>query len=401
MCRSCDETSDGQGRRCGRPDGGFPSAEREGRTISRGFDAAAAALGGGDPVAAANALNRSAAALHRLSESRSGFSGAPGEHIDTFISPGDLPRVTQKLTEINQARARAGRPPIEFETAVQTRPHGTDPIMVWARGGVRVYGPAAETEAVRATVFAGSRMEQEVQVSTLAVLGAAVSATRQTGGYVSVNAGADVSTPGMVDQFVANPAGTGWREMLTPTAEDEQTAARIRGWLRARPAGSDYDRSLSAAVARDYMPLKSVRLVASAIVPYERHEAETARLRAQAERNASPDNVARGAAQRQAAGVPKPLSGKWLGRVGTEMAVRGEVVLKESVHYPGRAQDRTLYVIRDPWGNMVKWLATSHVGMVQGDFVTISGKVKSHDVFNGERQTSMHYCKVRIEVPAS
>lgn len=416
MCRSCDETPDSLPRRCNRPDG-FSAAEGDSRTVARNLTTANDALVGGDPQRAADSLARAAAAQQRLS-GLAGQSRLPGGgedrsiYVDTPVASTDVEHVTVALGIENQARVARGEAPLSWEVHQHQYPVAGDPLKAWEQSVVRVFGPQASTALSRVAVYRGVGNQAVKVVSAEQVIAAALVSQRLTGGYVVRGMG-PVSTAENVAAYVNAEPGSPARAALTPSAEDVQEARRIIGWLRMAPVTSDFQTTVRSLVGRGFVPTRSVGTAAASVVLYNRHLREVAvaeqarHLRAQAARDAvqrgvsggtvPPDESARSRNSGHTGATVKTL--RHLGKRGDVVTTRAKVVKVKEVYHRSRREARFLYVMEDPDGNSIRWLATKTAGMREGDPVTISGTVKELSEFAGKPETVMHYCKVRIHAP--
>lgn len=384
MCRSCDETPDGAGRRCTRADG-FTSAESDQRNRIRNLQAARdALLRGNDPQGAANALANALSAQQSLDGGPNVPTAVPTPtaqpHRDFIVAPSDVGYVQAHLSNLNATRLTKGQPPLGFEVTRQHRPTGTDPLKVWEQVTIRVSGPEADL----ATLTMGkTRTNAETRISTQAVLAASCAAVRINGGrYTPRNEGGADSTPGRVDAYVADVPGGPWRTALAPTAEDEALARQVRAWVRTQEPTNDYMRAVRHSVAEEYLGNRQVGTAASAVAQYLSQRARTTTA--------------------PAAGGAAPRSrSRHFSAVGDKVAVQAQVVAVHRIYHESRAMPHYLHILRTPDGDMVRWMSNDPAGLESGDQVTLRGTVKGHSTFNGEKQTEMTHCSVRRHVPTA
>lgn len=400
MCDACDETPDGRGRRCNRPDGDMTSVEKDMRNRTRGLGAARDALANGDAQGAANAIAGALSAQRALDGGVQAPVGdlAPSERPvrDITVSPSDLSTATARVEYINQQRAQGGLPPVSIEVSRQRR-KDADPVMAWETANVRISGASqAELDAFS---LGNVRSDAERRVSTNEILSVAAAATRLNGGrYVSTSESAN-SIPAQVNAYVNDQPGGPHRSRLAPTAMDRDRAVQVRIWARTQQPTTDYLRALRHSVSDEYMGLREAGTASSAIAGFQR-------FRARQERVVEEQRKADAAVRPQGAPVmhepnvisPRPGGSRWLGQKGQNVTVVAEVEKVVPVMYPGHRYPHYLYIMRTPDGDLVRWMATNGQGMEEGHTVTLQGTVKGHSEWKGEKQTEMFYCKPRIHV---
>lgn len=410
MCRACDETPDGHGRRCTRSDG-FSAVEGEQRNRSRGLNNAADALAHGDTESAVNQLENARRAQRTLD----GVPSAPiadpqpaaGPQRDLIISPSSVDSAREQFEQINRRRADQGKPPLTVEITRQNAPDTADPIMTWERATVRISG--ADQEDLDSLSLNSVGNDPERRAKTSAVLEATCAVTRidSEGQYVSrAEAGPD-STPARVTQYIHDAPGGPLRQRYAPTDADQVRAKSIRTWGRATQPTNDYLRSMRHALGEESLGPRDVGTAASALSGYERAYADKSRAeQLQAEFLAKhgggpPAEQAQGAqdggGRMGAAGVgpdgrpPRSLS-RWLNNVGDKIMVQGRVERSIEVAHANRYDTTYMYLIRSRDGDVVKWVPVNFIGFQEGDSVTLRGEVRGHVEFQGEKQTEMFYC---------
>lgn len=382
MCRACDETPDGAGRRCSRADG-FSPVESDQRNRLRNLQNARDALGKGDAQGAANAL------AHSLSAQRA-LDGGPAipvsdpsvtalPHRDFVVSPTDVDVAQARLAQVNAQRASQGRSPLVVEVTRQHRPTGTDPLTVWEQATIRVSGPQDDLNGLN---LGNVRTNAEKRVSTIGVLAAACASVRQNGGtYVPRADGGGNSTPSQVDAYVADDPTGPWRATLAPNDDDYRLAREVRGWVRVQQPTSDYLRAVRHSVGEDYVSPRGVGTAASAVGLYLHRQG-----------SAGPVGPAISGG---AAAAPVSRS-RHFSKVGDKIVTPAEVTGVHRIMHASRPMPHYLYILRTPDGDMVRWMASETEGLEKGDQVTLWGTVKAHSEFKGEKQTEMFRCQVRI-----
>lgn len=392
MCRSCDETPDGQGRRCGRPDG-FVEAEADRRNRARNLSNAQNHLSAGNAQAAANSLARAAAAHRGAVGAAAGGPVQPpaeatGPFRDFAVSPSDAPTAVARIEMHNQERAKVGLPPLQVDVSRSYQDDPEDPIYAMESTTIRVHGAATQEELDRISV--GSvRDDPERKVKASAVMEAAVVAHRLNNKvYVARGEGPN-SVPDQVNRYIAEGPNGPLRQRLAPTQADKDEAGRVRIWVRSQQPTSDYQAALRHALNSEYMSPREAGTAASALSPFTRYQQrlEEARQAALAKRAQAPHG------EGPAVYSPTASGSRWLGQKDQKVSVTARVEVAHPVRNEHSRFPRMLYIMRTPQGDLVRWFASEDQGMEPGDAVTLQGTVKDHSVANGERQTELWYCK--------
>lgn len=393
MCRSCDETPDGQGRHCGRPNG-FTETEADRRNRTRNLANAQSHLASGDAQAAANSLARAAAA-HR------GAVGAPavvtpnppasGPQRDIQVSPSDVPTAVARINLMNQERVKVGLPPVNVSVVRSYTPDASDPIYAMESTAIRVQG-ATQQELDRLSV-GNVRTDPERKVSSAAVMEAAVVAHRLNGKVYVARGEGENAVPDQVNRYLAEGPNGELRRRLAPTQDDKNEAGRVRIWVRAQQPTSDYQAALRHALNSEYMSVREAGTAASALSGFTRYQErmEAARLKA----------LAGGGSPGAGPAVysPRPAGSRWLGQKDQKVSITARVEVAHPVRNDRSPYPRVLYVMRTPQGDLVRWFAAEDQGMEPGDAVTLQGTIKEHSLFNNERQTELWYCKAPVIHP--
>lgn len=413
MCRSCDQTPDGAGRRCPSRVDGFTTHESDQRTRSRGMNAAQNSLANGQNQAAADALARAVAAQREMDGINTGLPGRPtvpeGPYRDAFVSQRDLSRARALLDNLNASRSRAGQEPLVVEMTAQRKSHPTDYMLSQERIRIRITGDSED--ALNSLDLPSSPDDAEVVIKTREALEAAHAIARISGGYKSKAEGGDASTAAMLDAYIADgPDGT-LRASVDPTAEDRRAAHQTLAWAKSEHPTSDYLRSVQATLASPTLTQRQLALAVSAIPVAQRYAARrqaTAPVApppggatvpstapstspGTAPANA-PGNAPAGGGVATATQAP-PRRSVWLGRVGDRVYTTGTVEKVQPITLPTQPnQPRYLVMLRTDRGASVKWFAPGHTGLRTRDRITLTGNVAEHTEFNGERQTVFNYC---------
>lgn len=398
MCDACDETPDGRGRRCNRPDGRMTSTEKDQRNRSRNLANARDALAQGDAQGAANSLASALAAQRALDGGPSAPVGEPSTtdapHRDFVVAPSDVATAMARVQFINSQRDQKGLPPVTMDVTRQHQPT-SDPIMAMEQATVRISG--ASQEELDSLTLGNVRTEPERRVNTKAVLEAACAATRLNGGrYVATSESAN-SIPAQINAFVNDVPGGPERTRLATTPEDKKMAVQVRSWVRTQQPTTDYLRALRHSVSEEYMGLREAGTASSAIAGFQRHRQRIADMEAQQAREQAEARAQnRPVSQEPVVVSPRPGGSRWLGQKGQDVTVVANVEGVYPMMHEARRKPHYLYIMRTPDGDLVRWMATNGQGLEVGDHITLQGTIKGHSTFNGEKQTEMFYCKPLI-----
>lgn len=101
-------------------------------------------------------------------------------------------------------------------------------------------------------------------------------------------------------------------------------------------------------------------------------------------------------AERKAAEEARKAVSQYIGTEGEKITVEAllEVVIRYEVPGPfGQPEYKRLYKFVDDQGNVVVWHTKAARQIAEGDKVTLTGTVKKHDEYKGEKQTVLIRCK--------
>jgi hypothetical protein len=167
-----------------------------------------------------------------------------------------------------------------------------------------------------------------------------------------------------------------------PTVEqaDRDEAAAARDWALNVKASNDYLHNIRTIAGLSEIKKKQAGFAGSIVSSYQRN------LQRDAERKAAADAKAARLASAEANG-----GNTHQGTIGDTLTVSGKLVFSRQCH--GRYGTSYLYKFDTPAG-MVIWFASRDQDLATGDDVTVTGKVKKHDSYKGERQTVLTRCRV-------
>lgn len=93
----------------------------------------------------------------------------------------------------------------------------------------------------------------------------------------------------------------------------------------------------------------------------------------------------------------RPASGsEYLGAVGEKLTVRVRLVriFTYETHFTYRGETNFIYKFADEEGNALVWKTSCPLDLEEGREYEVSGKVKEHSEYKGEKQTALTRCKV-------
>lgn len=163
---------------------------------------------------------------------------------------------------------------------------------------------------------------------------------------------------------------------VDPTEADAAAGAEALTWVRSldenRVQKSDYLSNLSIACTLDAIQRRQAGIVASAMSAYLRDLADVEK-RAQ-ERADRPES-------------------QFVGEVGARL--RNLTLTVTFVKYlESQFGTTTLVALTDQQGNAFKWFGSGYHDLKPGEAVTLTGTVKGHEMYQGERQTVLTRCKL-------
>lgn len=411
MCRSCQETPDGVGRRCPSRENGFTAPEADQRTRTRGLNAAQNALVNDDPQGAANALARAVSAQRELDNSLTQPPQAsldavenaghpePGPSKNFTVAPSDYATMRVELDNLNADRARRGMPPVRATIITQRKVDPNDPMMQMERVNVQISG--IDFEEAESLKFRSASDNVGRIPDTYESLAAAYAIVRAEGQYKSkADAGLE-STAAKLDAYILAGPDSPIRRAAPITDEDRAKARELVLWTRGQRNSSKYIESVKASVANDVVTTRNLPLAVSAIPLRERDRENRDRILR--ERREHSEKLMREYRQQGGAGTstpaaqngggaagggarPRPVNA-WIGTVGTLAQTTGHVENVTQVQSRDRTQPHYLYTMRTDGGAAVKWFTTRPPRAQSGDRITVSGRIVAHEEYAGHRQT--------------
>jgi hypothetical protein len=154
-----------------------------------------------------------------------------------------------------------------------------------------------------------------------------------------------------------------------PTADDGEKAAGVLAWARALNPSGDYETNLHLVAKEEWLNPKHSGILASAVVAYERARGNEIKRAERAVRAAAS------------------------GHVGTVGARETFTDLTVDNVFTVETQYGNLHInkFRDAAGNALVW-KTASTRFTPGDKIVLTGTVKAHAEYKGEKQTELTRC---------
>lgn len=397
MCRGCDETADGTGRRCNRPDG-FTTAEADQRSRSRSLGGAIDALNNGDFQKAANQM-MTAASAHNLLGGQGGGAAtltrtAPAQR--TFsISPSLVDNMAAQIDRINQRRHAEGKPLLSMVSTPKfiPDPYG-DPIARWQTTDVSIYGP--DQEELNNMIFTGTDSTPEWRYPRDMLIGSTFASMRQNGmrSYISEKDDPNRSTTNEVLNAAVNKDNPD-RGRLTPHEGDNIQTRGLLAWVQKLDDSTDYNRALKRVVSSDYVSYRDAKMLISAAGAHQQHVRERVQEQARIKANEKNAQQTTGTTQgKPAASKPatnnsaSTATGAWLGSVGSKIAIPIKVIESRWVENKyNRWGNSVMIVGEDIRGNRVRFFYDNYSTPDEGIWLQAGGTVKEHRVVGRHKET--------------
>lgn len=187
-------------------------------------------------------------------------------------------------------------------------------------------------------------------------------------------------TGGIVDEHGFMARGIGYVAYEEPSEEDYALAAEAHAWVlgfEQKASLSEYESNVLVVAKAVTLEYRHLGLAASIVGVYANNKAREAKAK-----HAAP--------QGESKHVGKPDE-----RLNFGAARVLHVTPLEN--YYGT---KYLYGFLTDQGDVVKWFANKSQGLLRGERVTLVGTVKSHDIYNGNKQTIITRAKVEREQEA-
>lgn len=197
-----------------------------------------------------------------------------------------------------------------------------------------------------------------------AIIAHAWNETRESKGYVRRNPEDDMAynTPDAVIYRVSDPKGK-----IKYTPDDMTQAKVIIEFIKVMPADSEYIRNMQAFVSTNAIQFKRIGFVASAVSIWYRH------LKSQMTLHIGESNH--------------------IGSIGDKiMGIQIKIIATKIVE--GNYGNKQMVKMMDNSGNILTWWNSSNTFYDVGFESTIkSAKVKLHDIYNNQKQTTVSHVK--------
>lgn len=90
----------------------------------------------------------------------------------------------------------------------------------------------------------------------------------------------------------------------------------------------------------------------------------------------------------------KEVISEYVGTIGEEITLN--LLMIERIYFS--TYDSSLYKFLDEKGNALSWMTATYPNIKEGDFIELTGKVKSHSEYQDVKQTRLVRCKVGLKV---
>jgi hypothetical protein len=160
-----------------------------------------------------------------------------------------------------------------------------------------------------------------------------------------------------------------WRTQRNPTPEDRARAEEAVAWGRDVNPNNDYFSNVKTICALPYVLRKNLGITVSIAGAYARHLGDLARQQVRADNSA------------------------WYGTVD-EKIVGLEMVVSGVFSSNGMYGLTVFHIMKSVDGFTFKWGASGKAAAQAGDRVRVTGKIKAHGEFKGEKQTVLTRCKL-------
>lgn len=195
-----------------------------------------------------------------------------------------------------------------------------------------------------------------------------------------------------------------------PTAEDIATAASAEAWAESltdeavNSSKSDYLHNLRATARTGLVSFRTAGIVASTVTAYQRHIGQE---RAKVERAARPslDIHVGTIGAKVTFGLPPKTGKKGQPLKNSPTVLSSEPLTLDFVAgYEGAYGYVSILKFKTSEGASLVWKSTGDSGIGRADVgkqFTLSGTIKSHDTYKGEKQTALTRCDVREVAPSA
>ena len=154
------------------------------------------------------------------------------------------------------------------------------------------------------------------------------------------------------------------------SAKDGERAQQAIAWACATTENTDYIYNLRTVVGAHSVVLKTAGIAASVISAWDR---AMARETERAVRREASCSTHRGA-------------------VGEKISFTGEVTMVRGCE--SQWGTTTMIKLVDTSGNIFTWFASGGKDVARGEHYAVTGTVKKHETYNGEKQTVVTRCKL-------
>lgn len=211
---------------------------------------------------------------------------------------------------------------------------------------------------------------QPILVSAKQVLRLACQDVRMRGKYDFGDNGSRSTSEVVWDGVFRTDARTAFYTQA-PNQDDDELADKIIDFVMARRAGSDYFRNLSIMFLNDKVQARNVRYICSVVYAWRKEQGLLGR---------------------------KGAVNEHVGKVDERLRdLKLKVVFTLGLPSQWHESYDWLVILEDVQGRTFKWKKTSAGILNKGDWLTVTGTVKAHEIYKGTKQTVLTRCSVKAE----
>jgi hypothetical protein len=184
-------------------------------------------------------------------------------------------------------------------------------------------------------------------------------------GYIRADDTTALSTKLRVFEILTDKNITDIPELREPGIQAK--IVEVRNWVESNLDDSDYITNLKVILRGEYV---NERYLGFAVSSYQSYRASIKRAEMEAARADS----------------------KHIGNVGDKIQIKVKILRKTGIETIYGIS--TLIIMVDESGNIIKWFSSRGIMADEGEEVTIKGTIKTHDEYQGTKQTQLTRCKI-------
>lgn len=90
----------------------------------------------------------------------------------------------------------------------------------------------------------------------------------------------------------------------------------------------------------------------------------------------------------------EPTNSEWIGEIGNRLT--SHAYLRNTHQFQGTFGLTSVFTFEDEFENSIVWITSKYVNVNVGDFCEISGIIKAHNIFRGDKQTVLTRCRCNV-----